>query len=108
LYLRQEGRGIGLINKVHAYRLQDQGMDTVEANVHLGFAADLRKYDICEPMFEHLGITRLHLMTNNPRKISALEGMSVRVEQHIPLLIEKNQHNQRYLNTKLNKLGHMM
>ena len=108
LYLRQEGRGIGLLNKVHAYRLQDEGADTVEANQQLGFAADLRSYSLCEPMLKHLGISAVRLMTNNPRKISAMEGMKVRVEEHIPLIIKRNPFNERYLNTKISKLGHLM
>lgn len=108
LYLRQEGRGIGLLNKVHAYRLQDEGADTVEANQQLGFAADLRSYSLCEPMLKHLGISAVRLMTNNPRKISAMEGMKVKVEEHIPLIIKRNPFNERYLNTKISKLGHLM
>ncbi|CAN5817074.1 GTP cyclohydrolase II [soil metagenome] len=108
LYLRQEGRGIGLVNKVHAYRLQDEGADTVEANQQLGFAADLRNYSLCEPMLKHLGISTIRLMTNNPRKIAAMEGMQIKVEEHIPLIIERNPFNERYLNTKISKLGHMM
>lgn len=108
LYLRQEGRGIGLLNKVHAYRLQDEGADTVEANQQLGFAADLRSYSLCEPMLKHLGISTLRLMTNNPRKISAMEGMKVKVEEHIPLIIKRNPFNDRYLSTKVSKLGHLM
>jgi GTP cyclohydrolase II len=108
LYLRQEGRGIGLLNKVHAYRLQDEGADTVEANQQLGFAADLRSYSLCEPMLKHLGINSVRLMTNNPRKISAMEGMKVKVEEHIPLIIKRNPFNDRYLSTKASKLGHLM
>ncbi len=108
LYLRQEGRGIGLVNKVHAYRLQDEGADTVEANQQLGFAADLRNYSLCEPMLKHLGISTIRLMTNNPRKIAAMEGMQIKVEEHIPLIVERNPFNERYLNTKISKLGHMM
>jgi GTP cyclohydrolase II len=108
LYLRQEGRGIGLINKVHAYRLQDEGADTVEANQQLGFAADLRSYTLCGPMLKHLGISSVKLMTNNPRKIAAMEEMQVKVEEHIPLIIKRNPYNERYLNTKVTKLGHMM
>ena len=108
LYLRQEGRGIGLLNKVHAYRLQDEGADTVEANQQLGFAADLRSYSLCEPMLKHLGISSVRLMTNNPRKISAMVGMQVKVEEHIPLIIKRNPFNERYLNTKVSKLCHLM
>jgi GTP cyclohydrolase II len=108
LYLRQEGRGIGLLNKVHAYRLQDEGADTVEANQQLGFAADLRSYSLCEPMLKHLGISAVRLMTNNPRKISAMVGMNIQVEEHIPLIIKRNPFNERYLSTKVSKLGHLM
>lgn len=108
LYLRQEGRGIGLLNKVRAYHLQDEGADTVEANQQLGFAADLRNYSLCEPMFRHLGISAVRLMTNNPRKISAMEGLKVKVEEHIPLIIKRNPFNERYLNTKASKLGHLL
>lgn len=108
LYMRQEGRGIGLLNKVRAYHLQDQGADTVEANQQLGFAADLRNYSLCEPMFRHLGISAVRLMTNNPRKISAMEGLKVKVEEHIPLIIQRNPFNERYLSTKASKLGHLL
>ncbi len=79
LYLRQEGRGIGLLNKIRAYNLQDAGADTVEANEQLGFAADLRDYSICQPMLDHLGVHSLKLMTNNPRKVSAMQGFGVEV-----------------------------
>lgn len=108
LYLRQEGRGIGLLAKIRAYHLQDEGADTVEANQKLGFAADLRNYSLCDPMLKHLGITRVKLMTNNPRKITALQNMEVKVEEHLPLIIARNQYNQRYLETKAAKLGHML
>ncbi|MBC3880899.1 GTP cyclohydrolase II [Undibacterium sp. LX40W] len=108
LYLRQEGRGIGLLAKIRAYHLQDDGADTVEANQKLGFAADLRNYSLCDPMLKHLGISSVKLMTNNPRKISALQNMQVKVEEHVPLIIARNQFNQRYLETKAAKLGHML
>ncbi len=108
LYLRQEGRGIGLLNKVRAYHLQDLGADTVEANQQLGFAADLRNYSLCDPMLKHLGISSLKLMTNNPRKIAAMEGLNVTVTEHIPLVIKRNPHNDRYLSTKVTKLGHLI
>ncbi len=108
LYLRQEGRGIGLLAKVQAYHLQDAGADTVEANQKLGFAADLRSYSLCDPMLKHLGISSVKLMTNNPRKISALQNMQVKVDEHIPLIIQRNPYNERYLETKANKLGHML
>ncbi|MFZ6863191.1 GTP cyclohydrolase II [Undibacterium sp. Ji67W] len=108
LYLRQEGRGIGLLNKVRAYHLQDDGADTVEANQLLGFAADLRNYGLCDPMLKHLGIQSLRLMTNNPRKLAAMAGLNVTVAEHVPLIIERNQYNNRYLNTKASKLGHLI
>ncbi len=108
LYLRQEGRGIGLVNKIKAYKLQDEGADTVQANEALGFGADLRDYSICKPMLEHLGITRLRLMTNNPRKVQALEELGFAVLERIPLETPHNPHNQKYLATKAGKLGHLM
>jgi GTP cyclohydrolase II len=108
LYLRQEGRGIGLLAKVQAYHLQDQGADTVEANQKLGFAADLRNYSLCDPMLKHLGISSVKLMTNNPRKISALEGLQVKVQEQVPLIVPRNPYNERYLDTKATKLGHML
>ena len=108
LYLRQEGRGIGLLAKIRAYHLQDDGADTVEANQKLGFAADLRNYSLCDPMLKHLGISSVKLMTNNPRKISALQNMQVKVEEHVPLFIARNPFNQKYLETKAAKLGHML
>ena len=108
LYLRQEGRGIGLLNKIRAYELQDGGADTVEANERLGFAADLRDYSICQPMLDHLGIRSINLMTNNPRKVKALEGFGVRVAERRPLEIALNPYNRKYLATKAGKLGHML
>ncbi|WP_108446137.1 GTP cyclohydrolase II [Halomonas denitrificans] len=108
LYLRQEGRGIGLLNKIRAYHLQDQGADTVEANEQLGFAADLRRYDLCVPMLDHLQITALRLMTNNPRKVDALTQAGVTVGERVPLTTGLNPHNEHYLTTKAGKLGHMM
>ncbi|MDX5373508.1 MAG: GTP cyclohydrolase II [Pseudomonadaceae bacterium] len=108
LYLRQEGRGIGLLNKIRAYELQDGGADTVEANERLGFAADQRDYSICQPMLDHLGIREVQLMTNNPRKVKALEGFGVRVAERRPLEFGLNPHNRKYLATKAGKLGHML
>ncbi|KDE39735.1 GTP cyclohydrolase II [Nitrincola lacisaponensis] len=108
LYLRQEGRGIGLLNKIKAYHLQDQGADTVEANEQLGFAADMRDYSLCLPMLKHLGIQSVRLMTNNPRKVKALEAAGVTVAERVPLQVGKNRHNEGYLQTKMGKLGHMM
>ena len=107
VYLRQEGRGIGLINKLKAYRLQDEGADTVEANERLGFGADLREYGIGAQMLVDLGVKRLKLLTNNPRKIRALAGFGLEVVQRVPLHVGENLHNRRYLQTKVEKLGHL-
>lgn len=107
LYLRQEGRGIGLINKIRAYRLQEQGADTVEANHQLGFADDLRNYDICAPMFQHFGIRSLRLMTNNPRKIDALKHLDIRAER-VEHVASSTRFNAHYLATKASKLGHLL
>ena len=108
LYLRQEGRGIGLVNKIRAYRLQEAGADTVEANLQLGFHADARNYELCRPMLAQFGITSVRLMTNNPRKIDALTRLGIAVTERVPLLVNRNAHNNSYLNTKQAKLGHMM
>ncbi|MBD8563778.1 GTP cyclohydrolase II [Oxalobacteraceae sp. CFBP 8763] len=108
LYLRQEGRGIGLLNKIRAYRLQEAGADTVEANLQLGFHADARNYELCRPMLGQFGITAVRLMTNNPRKIDALTRLGITVTERVPLLVNRNAHNNSYLNTKQAKLGHMM
>ena len=106
-YLQQEGRGIGLSNKIRAYKLQDEGMDTVEANHQLGFHEDERNYEIVASMADHLNIESVDLMTNNPKKISALEKMGLKINKRIPILTESNKHNERYLNTKAKKLGHL-
>jgi GTP cyclohydrolase II len=108
LYLRQEGRGIGLLNKVKAYNLQDQGADTVEANEQLGFGADMRNYGMCQPMLEHLGITSIRLMTNNPRKVKALGDAGVTIKERVAIEVGRNPHNNGYLNTKASKLGHYL
>jgi len=107
LYLRQEGRGIGLLNKIRAYHLQDAGADTVEANEQLGFAPDLREYSMCQDMLSHLGVTSVRLMTNNPRKVAALESHGVDVVERVPLMTGRNPHNEHYLATKQGKMGHM-
>lgn len=107
LYLRQEGRGIGLLNKIKAYALQDSGADTVEANVQLGFDPDSREYEICKPMLDHFHITSLRLMTNNPRKVDGLKKMGFTVSEIVPLHTEANPHNESYLAVKVDKLGHM-
>ncbi len=106
-YLRQEGRGIGLLNKIRAYHLQDKGADTVQANEALGFGADIRDYSVLKPMFEHFKIRRVKLMTNNPRKITALEELGVEVVERQEHQTGRNPHNQDYLDTKRGKLGHL-
>jgi len=108
LYLRQEGRGIGLTNKIRAYKLQDEGRDTVEANVHLGFDADLRDYTVCRIMLDHAGAKRLRLMTNNPRKVDALKALGFDCVERIPHEVVANPHNEHYLAVKKGKLGHML
>ncbi len=108
VYLRQEGRGIGLINKIKAYSLQDGGLDTVEANEKLGFGADLRTYGIGAQILHDLGIKKMRLITNNPRKLAGLKGFGIEVVGRLPLLIETNEHNWRYLETKAEKLGHLL
>jgi GTP cyclohydrolase II len=107
LYLRQEGRGIGLINKIRAYQLQDAGADTVEANEKLGFDADLRDYSMCRNMFAHLQVQQVRLMTNNPVKVNALTKLGIIISARIPLETGQNDHNARYLQTKAGKLGHL-
>ncbi|WP_395345680.1 GTP cyclohydrolase II [Ningiella sp. W23] len=106
LYLRQEGRGIGLLNKIKAYQLQDAGYDTVEANQHLGFDADLRDYNICKMMLAQLGVNKVELMTNNPKKLLALEEMGINVVSRKPIDHGVTADNKHYLMTKTSKLGH--
>ncbi len=106
MYLRQEGRGIGLLNKIRAYNLQDEGADTVEANERLGFAADLRDYSMCLDMLNHLGIRSIRLMTNNPVKVDALRGLGIDVKERVPLQVGRNPHNEGYLDTKRSRMGH--
>jgi GTP cyclohydrolase II len=108
LYLRQEGRGIGLTNKVRAYSLQDQGLDTVEANLALGFRDDERDYAVAAHMLHSLQVQSIHLMTNNPKKISQLEQYGVKVTERIPHILPPNEHNIFYLETKAAKSGHMI
>ncbi|MFC5699834.1 bifunctional 3,4-dihydroxy-2-butanone-4-phosphate synthase/GTP cyclohydrolase II [Cohnella faecalis] len=108
LYMRQEGRGIGLINKLRAYQLQEQGLDTVEANKKLGFPADLRDYGIGAQILKDIGVRDIRLLTNNPRKIKGLEGYGLNVVERVPLQMEENEDNTGYLHTKKKKLGHLL
>ena len=107
LYLRQEGRGIGLVNKIKAYALQEKGMDTVEANIALGFPADMREYNIGAQMLSQLGVGKIRLMTNNPDKIENIKGFGVEVIDRVPIIIESNPINEGYLKVKEIKMGHM-
>ena len=108
LYLRQEGRGIGLINKLRAYQLQDQGFDTVDANVRLGFAIDARDFGVAARMLDLLGIGEVRLLTNNPEKVAGLESQGIKVAERLPLALPSNPHNERYLATKRDRTGHQL
>ena len=107
-YLQQEGRGIGLSNKIRAYNLQDKGLDTVEANHQLGFKEDERDYETVSGMINFLAIKKVDLMTNNPKKIDALEAMGIFVNARVPLASNTNKYNEKYINTKIKKLGHLL
>jgi len=106
--MNQEGRGIGLVNKLKAYRLQELGMDTVEANLHLGLPMDKRDYGLGAQILRHLGISKIRLISNNPRKRAGLKGYGMEIIENIPVKIAPNPHNARYLDTKRDKMGHIL
>jgi len=108
LYMAQEGRGIGLLNKLRAYELQEQGLDTVEANLALGFAADEREWGIGNQILAELGLTTIRLLTNNPKKVSGLEAYGLKVTEQVPIEVPPNDENRRYLAAKRDKLGHRL
>ncbi|WP_176592263.1 GTP cyclohydrolase II [Sphingobium sp. EM0848] len=108
LYLRQEGRGIGLVNKLRAYALQDQGFDTVDANVRLGFAIDARDFSVAARMLHLLGVGEVRLLTNNPNKVTGLEAAGIKVAERLPIILPANPHNERYLATKRDRTGHQL
>jgi 3,4-dihydroxy 2-butanone 4-phosphate synthase/GTP cyclohydrolase II len=108
LYLRQEGRGIGLVNKIKAYALQEQGLDTVQANEELGFKSDMRNYGIGAQILVDLGVRQMRLMTNNPKKMVGLEGYGLSIVEQVPIEIEPNEYNRCYLSCKKLKMGHLL
>lgn len=108
IYHRQEGRNIGILNKIRAYHLQDDGLDTVDANLKLGFPADAREFDICADMLKLLNVKTIDLLTNNPKKMHTLKEAGICIHQRVPLEVGKNQYNKAYLQTKKSKLGHIL
>jgi 3,4-dihydroxy 2-butanone 4-phosphate synthase / GTP cyclohydrolase II len=108
LYLRQEGRGIGLPAKIHAYKLQEEGMDTIEANEKLGFGSDLRDYGMGAQILCDLGVRHMRLLTNNPKKVVGLEGYGLEIVEQLPLALPANPHNEKYLETKRTRMGHTL
>jgi len=108
LYLRQEGRGIGLAAKIHAYKLQEQGMDTIEANEKLGFPSDLRDYGMGAQMLHDLGIRKIRLLTNNPKKVIGLDGYGLEIVEQVSISVPSNPHNEKYLDTKRVRMGHKL
>ncbi len=108
IYHRQEGRNIGLLNKVNAYALQDQGKNTVEANLELGFQVDQRTYDVVAEVFRDFGLSKIRLLTNNPKKVEIVEKTGVQIVERIPVIIEPNPHNEGYLKTKKEQMGHLL
>ena len=108
LYMRQEGRGIGLASKIQAYKLQENGYDTVEANLKLGYPMDLREYGLGAQILVDLGLKRICLLTNNPKKVIGLEGYGLEIVKQVPIKVKSNPHNEKYLKTKREKLGHLL
>ena len=108
IYHRQEGRNIGLLNKVNAYALQDQGKNTIEANLELGFKVDQRTYDVVAEVFNDFGLKKIRLLTNNPKKVEIVEATEVEIAERIPVIIEPNPHNEGYLKTKKEQMGHLL
>jgi 3,4-dihydroxy 2-butanone 4-phosphate synthase/GTP cyclohydrolase II len=108
VYLMQEGRGIGLMNKIAAYVLQEQGLDTVDANIHLGFDPDLRDYGVGAQILRDLGVGKIRLITNNPVKRVGLEGYGLEIVENVPIEIQPNEYNERYLHTKQSRMGHVL
>jgi 3,4-dihydroxy 2-butanone 4-phosphate synthase/GTP cyclohydrolase II len=108
VYMRQEGRGIGLPSKIKAYKLQERGLDTVEANLKLGYGMDLREYGLGAQILVDLGLKTISLLTNNPRKVVGLEGYGLEIVEQLPIKIRANPHNEKYLKTKREKLGHLL